>query len=76
MFFNYLYRREKQEFHFGILHHWLVNKHNDHKQNEPSADICDALRDLVPFVQYKKCEKHHAGALLLVKLQAESLQLY
>ena len=20
--------------------------------------ICDALRDLIPFVQFKKCEKH------------------
>ena len=25
-------------------------------QNEKS--ICDVLRDLVPFVQFKKCEKH------------------
>ena len=23
-----------------------------------SIDICDALRDLVPFVQFKKSEKH------------------
>ena len=28
--------------------------------------ICDALRDLVPFV--KEHEKHHGGVLILVKL--------
>ena len=27
--------------------------------------IRDALHDLVPFVQLKKCEKHHGGELLL-----------
>ena len=34
--------------------------------------ICDALLDLVPFVQFKKGEKHHGGVLILVKLQAEA----
>ena len=38
--------------------------------------LCDALRNLVPFFQSKKLEKIHGGALLLVKLQAKSLQLY
>ena len=33
---------------------------------------CDALRDLVPFIQFKKREKHPGGVLLLVKLQAEA----
>ena len=33
--------------------------------------ICDALRDLVSFVQFKKREKH--PVLLLVKLQASSV---
>ena len=28
--------------------------------------ICDTLRDLVPFVQFKKCENTHGGMLLLV----------
>ena len=39
------------------------NKHNfsNHKW--------DALRDLVPFVQFKKCENTHAGVLLLVELR-------
>ena len=27
-------------------------------QYEQSNNICDALRDLVPFVQFKKAEKH------------------
>ena len=29
---------------------------------------CDALRDLVSFVQFKKREKHHAGVFLKVTL--------
>ena len=34
---------------------------------------CDALRDLVPFIQFKKHEKkNHAGVLILVKLQKEA----
>ena len=37
---------------------------------------CDALRDLVPFAQFKKRENTHGGALRLVKFQAKSLQLY
>ena len=32
---------------------------------------CDALRDLVPFVQFKKRENTHEGVLLLVKFQAK-----
>ena len=31
--------------------------------------ICDALRDLVPFVQFKKRKNNHGGILLLVSLQ-------
>ena len=37
-----------------------------------SIIICDALRDLVPFVQFKKLEYTHEGVLLLVKLHAKS----
>ena len=34
--------------------------------------ICGVLRDLVPFVQFKKREKQpYGGMLILVKLQAE-----
>ena len=32
--------------------------------------VCDALRDLAPFVQFKKRENTHGEVLLLVKLQA------
>ena len=39
---------------------------------KPPRNIRDALRDLLPFVRFKICEKHH-GVLLLVKL---NLQLY
>ena len=35
--------------------------------------ICDALRDLVPFVQFKNVKNTPGGVLILVKLQ---LQLY
>ena len=30
--------------------------------------MCDALRDLVPFAQFKKRENTHGGVLLLVNL--------
>ena len=32
--------------------------------------ICDALRDLVPFVQFKNVKNIHGEVSLLVKLQA------
>ena len=35
--------------------------------------ICDALCDLVPFVQFKKREKTHGGVLILVKLYVQML---
>ena len=33
--------------------------------------ICGALRNLVPFVQFKNVKSIHGGVLILVKLQAE-----
>ena len=33
---------------------------------------CGALRDLVPFVQFKNVKNTHEGVLVLVKLQAEA----
>ena len=33
-----------------------------------SIFICDALRDLLPFVQLKKRENTHGGVLILVTL--------
>ena len=38
--------------------------------------ICDALRDLVPFVQFKKREKHPWWAATFCKIAGFSLQLY
>ena len=37
--------------------------------------IVDALRNLVPFAQFKKRENIHGGVLLLVKLQATLLKV-
>ena len=38
--------------------------------------ICDTLNNLVSFLRFKTRENAHAGVLLLVKMQAFSLQLY
>ena len=38
-----------------------------------SEPKCDVLRDLVPFVQFKKRENTHGRVLILVKLQASTL---
>ena len=38
--------------------------------------MCGAMRDLVPFEQVKKREKHPWTMLILVKLQAWSLLFY
>ena len=35
-------------------------------------NICDVWRNLVPFVQFKKREKHHGEVLLLVKFQVSA----
>ena len=37
--------------------------------------ICDALRDLVPFVQSKKCEKHSWKSVTFSKVADLHLQL-
>ena len=47
----------------GSVYHWARASPNSYedtrKQNKSEDDnICDALRDLVPFVQFKKREKH------------------
>ena len=39
---------------------------SDFAQGDNPCNTCDALRDLVPFVQFKKCENTHGGVLLLV----------
>ena len=40
------------------------------------APICDVLRDLVPFVQFKKREKHPWKSVTFSKVAEFSLQLY
>ena len=40
------------------------------------ALICDALHDLVPFVQLKNVKNTHGGVLLLVKLRSEAFKTY
>ena len=40
------------------------------------ATICGALRDLVPFVQFKKCEKHLWRKVTFNEVAGFSLQLY
>ena len=39
------------------------------------ALTCDALRDLVPFVQFKKRGNTHGGVLILAKLQASAWRI-
>ena len=41
--------------------HWKKNRY---------SEICDALRDLVPFLQFKNVKNIHGGVLLLVHLLA------
>ena len=38
--------------------------------------ICGALRDLVPYVQFKKREKHRWRGVNFIKVAVFSLQLY
>ena len=38
--------------------------------------ICDALRDLVSFVQFKNVENTHGGVLIVVKLHAKTTLIW
>ena len=40
------------------------------------SGICDVLRDLVPFVQFKKREKHPWRRVNFSKVAGFNLQLY
>ena len=44
-------------------------------KNLQFSHTCDALRDLIPFVQFKKLKNTHGGVLLLVKLKAQRATL-
>ena len=38
-----------------------------------NSQICDALRDLIPFVQFKKREKHRWRSVTLTKIAGQKL---
>ena len=46
------------------------------KNEKLKSDKCDALRDLLAFVQFKKREKHPWRSVTLSKVASFSLQLY
>ena len=50
----------------------LLARHFQHRFDIFFKKICGALRDLVPFVQFKKCEKHPWRSVNLIKLQASA----
>ena len=49
----------------------VINKNLD----ELEINLCNALRDLVPFVQFKKRENTHGGVLLFVKLHVSAFEM-
>ena len=53
----------------------LFDSARSHSIHSYAFENCDALCDLVPFVQFKKREITHGGVLILVKLQAEAIIL-
>ena len=57
---------------YTIFHLAFCYRHNAHFKHVYLHDKYDALRDLVPFVQYKKLKNTHEGVLILVKLQASA----
>ena len=46
------------------------------EKGNTKKEICDSLRDLVPFVQFKKHEKHPWRSINFSKVAGFSLQLY
>ena len=46
------------------------------KRDQNATEICDALRDLVPMVQFKKHEKHPWRSVNFSKVAGFSQQLY
>ena len=57
-----------------LLKKMYLNKLNKEIEKLVRA-IGGALRDLVPFVQFKKRENIHGGVLILVKFQASVFRL-
>ena len=52
----------------NILRTYLVN--DPYLTLRQILFICDALRDLVPFVQFKNLKNTHGGMFLAIKLRA------
>ena len=54
--------REDNKVHLANLNDSIKARNNDmkklDKKHEQTHEICSALRDLVPFVQFKKHKKH------------------
>ena len=48
----------------------LVNLAGNHSLL--TSNICDALRNLEPFLQFKNVKNTHGGALVVEKLQTQS----
>ena len=40
------------------------------EEHEPSGQMCDALRDLIPFARFKKREKHPWKSVTFSKVAA------
>ena len=64
-------------FYFRIVHHVLsknpvLAKLSRGNYRKKPVVICDALRDLVPFVQFKKREKHPWRSVTFSKVAALS----
>ena len=56
---------------FKFIQTYLVSVTNPATQQRC---ICDALRDLVPFVQFQKHEKHPWGSVNFIKVAGQSLE--
>ena len=65
-----------QELELGIWGMWTgwETLHRKFLKQDPEIEIqiCGALRDLVPWAQFKNREKHPRRSVLLVKLQAKA----
>ena len=59
--------------HYGISESHTTN-HSIRYLSDGYIDVkCDALRDLVAFVQFKNVKDTHGGVLILIKLQAKTI---
>ena len=54
-----------------FTHNWKV-----YQFLMPSANICDTLHDLIPFIQFRKRKKHASTSITFSKVAGFSLQLF